>query len=71
MEAGLAYGHVRDNQGFTIVTKSVFKNKAEMEFYEKHCEGHQEYKNFLKKNASVEGLMTVYFTPEVSSAVSL
>lgn len=65
MEAGPAFGHVRD-QGYTFVCKSVFKDKADMDFYETQCEGHQEFKNFLKKYAPVEGLMTVYFTPGVS-----
>jgi hypothetical protein len=65
MEAGLAQGHVKD-QGYTFVTKSVFKNKDDMEFYEKECPAHEEYKVFLKKNAPVEGLMTVVFQPGVS-----
>jgi hypothetical protein len=40
-----------------------------MEFYEKVCPGHMAYKEFLKKNAPVEGLVTVYFTPGVSSFI--
>jgi hypothetical protein len=60
MQAGPAQGHVRD-QGYTFVTKSVFKNKEDMEFFEKECPAHEEYKVFLKKNAPVEGVMAVFF----------
>ncbi|KUJ16046.1 uncharacterized protein LY89DRAFT_101948 [Mollisia scopiformis] len=69
MAAGLAQGHVKE-QGYTFVTKSVFKSKDDMEYYEKKCEGHLEYKKFLKENASVEGLMTCYFTSGVSWEIS-
>ena len=62
MEAGPANGHVKD-QGYTFVTKSVFKCKEDMDYYEKECAGHQEYKDFLKKNAPAEGIQMVYFTP--------
>jgi len=66
MEAGPANGgHVKD-QGYTFVTKSVFKNKEDMDFYETKCEGHQTYKTFLKENAPVGGLMAVCFTPGAS-----
>jgi hypothetical protein len=65
MQAGRAQGYARD-QGYTIVAKSVFKNADDMEFYEKECPGHEEYKMFLKKNAPVEGLMAVAFQASVS-----
>jgi hypothetical protein len=65
MQAGRADGHVRE-QGFTFVTKSVFKNKADMDYYETECAGHNEYKVFLKENAPVSGLMMVCFTPGYS-----
>lgn len=65
MQAGPAEGHVK-SQGFNFVTKSVFKNKEDMTFYETECEGHNAYKVFLKENAPVEGIMTVYFTPGYS-----
>lgn len=68
MEAGPANGHVK-GQGYTFVTKSVFKDKEDMDFYEKECAGHMVYKEFLKRNAPVEGLMTVFFTPGVSSFI--
>jgi len=68
MEAGPAEGSVKD-MGYTFVAKSVFKNKEDMTYYEKECAGHMEYKDFLKKNAPVESLMTVYFTPGASFAI--
>ncbi|CZR60784.1 uncharacterized protein PAC_10680 [Phialocephala subalpina] len=54
MATGPAQGHVKD-QGYTFVTKSEFKNKEDMEYYEKEFEGHLEYKKLLKENAPVEG----------------
>lgn len=68
LEAGHAYGHVRA-QGYNLVLKSIFKDKADMEYYEKDCPAHNEYKKYLKANAPVEALMAVYFTPTVSVAL--
>ncbi|KAM3069354.1 hypothetical protein ACMFMG_005460 [Clarireedia jacksonii] len=68
MEAGPASGNVRE-QGFTFVTKSVFKNLEDMRFYEEECEAHNEFKKFLKENAPVAGLMTCIFTPKVTFAL--
>jgi Stress responsive A/B Barrel Domain len=65
MQAGPAYGAARD-QGYTFVAKSVFQNKEDMEHYETKCEAHQEYKDFLKANVTLEGLMALYFTPSLS-----
>jgi hypothetical protein len=62
MQAGPANGHVKD-QGFNFVTKSVFKNREDMTYYETECGGHNDYKVFLKERAPVGGIMTVYFTP--------
>ncbi|KAL3473159.1 hypothetical protein BJX99DRAFT_261589 [Aspergillus californicus] len=65
MQAGRANGPVRD-QGYTFVTKSVFRNIEEMRYYETECPAHNAYREFLKSNAVVEGLMTVHFTAEAS-----
>jgi hypothetical protein len=67
MQAGAAEGSVRE-QGFNFVTKSVFKTKEDMKFYETGCAGHNNYKAFLKANAPVAGLMMVCFTPGYSYA---
>ncbi|KAL3463707.1 hypothetical protein BJX64DRAFT_287174 [Aspergillus heterothallicus] len=65
MEAGHAEGPVRD-QGYTFVTKSVFRNMEEMRYYETNCPAHNEYRRFLRANAEVLGLLTVHFTAEAS-----
>ncbi len=67
MEAGQAYGHVRD-MGYTFVTKSIFKNQEDMTYYENECPAHEGYKVFLRANAPVDGLMMVAFEPGVSYA---
>jgi len=68
MEAGVAGGHVKD-QGFTLVTKSVFRDTSDMKFYEDECLGHQAYQMFLKKYAPVARLQMVCFEPVVSFAM--
>jgi hypothetical protein len=65
MEAGAAKGSAKD-QGYTFVTKSVFKNMEDMKFYEDECPAHNEYKVFLKENAPVSGLLSVNFEPGFS-----
>lgn len=65
MEAGIVSGSARE-QGFTFVTKAVFKNMDDMAYYETECKGHLEYKAFLKSNAVVEGLISSYYTPGFS-----
>lgn len=54
------------DQGYTCVTKSVFKSMEDMEYYSTKCEAHEAFKVYLKENAPVEGLMSVFFTPEAS-----
>lgn len=68
MEAGPAQGSVLD-QGYTFVTKSVFANANDMEYYINECPGHLEYKEFLKAKCVLEGLMSVYFTPGISFTI--
>ncbi|EXJ94474.1 hypothetical protein A1O1_02870 [Capronia coronata CBS 617.96] len=68
MEAGPTQGPARD-RGYTFVTKSVFRNKSDMDFYEKECPAHEGYKAFLRENAPVEDLTTVCFSPEVTFAL--
>ncbi|KAL5342097.1 hypothetical protein BJX70DRAFT_395072 [Aspergillus crustosus] len=65
MEAGRAEGPVRE-QGYTFVTKSVFRSMEEMKFYETDCPAHNTYRAFLRSNATVEGLLTVHFTAGAS-----
>ncbi|CAG8979904.1 hypothetical protein HYALB_00011268 [Hymenoscyphus albidus] len=70
MEAGPANGHVRD-QGFNFVAKNVFKDKADMEFFEVECEGHKGFRAYLKAKAPVVegGLMVCWFESGFSYAI--
>lgn len=69
MECGLADEDAR-SQGYTFVVKTLFKDKADMDFYESECEAHQEYRKYLKDNGViVEGFLTVLYKPEVSVSV--
>ena len=69
MEAGPVNGGQVQEQGYTFVTKSVFKSMEDMEYYMTECEGHQAYKVFLKENAPVTGLQAVTFTPGASYGI--
>jgi hypothetical protein len=60
MEAGPANDSALD-QGYNFVTKSVFRNLEDMRFYETECEAHNVFKAYLRENAPVGGLMTVWF----------
>ncbi|CZR51728.1 related to stress responsive A/B barrel domain protein [Phialocephala subalpina] len=63
LAAGPAYDDVR-SQGFTLVARSEFKDLEDMKFYDDGCEAHQELKKGVK-TLNNEGVMTVYYTPEV------
>ena len=63
MAAGPAEPDQR-SQGFTFIAKSEFASLEDMKYYDEECAAHQA----LKKGAmslGVEGLMTVYFKPQV------
>jgi len=64
LAAGPAYEDAR-SQGYTIVSKTEFKDLDDMKFYDDVCEAHQTLKKEVKGSLTVEGIMTVYFTPEV------
>jgi len=63
LAAGHAYEDQR-SQGYTIVAKTEFKNKEDMDYYDTECEAHKNLKAEAK-NLGVEGVMTVYYTPAV------
>ena len=68
MAAGPAEPDQR-SQGFTFVAKSEFASMDDMRFYDAECPAHQA----LKKEAmtlGVEGLLTVYFKPQVTGGVA-
>lgn len=68
LDAGPAHEDVR-SQGYTLVAKSEFKSLEDMKFYDEGCEAHQVLKAGAK-DLGVEGIMTVYFNPEVSAGGS-
>jgi len=63
LAAGPAYEDAR-SQGYTLVARSEFKDLEDMKFYDDGCEAHAELKKGAK-TLGVEGVMTVYYTPEV------
>ncbi|KAH7409531.1 hypothetical protein BKA64DRAFT_399601 [Cadophora sp. MPI-SDFR-AT-0126] len=65
LQAGPAHDDVR-SQGYTLIAKSEFKSLEDMKFYDEGCEAHQVLKTGVK-TLGVEGIMTVYFHPEVSA----
>ncbi|KAH6710752.1 hypothetical protein BKA61DRAFT_612343 [Leptodontidium sp. MPI-SDFR-AT-0119] len=69
LEAGPAHDDVR-SQGYTLIAKSEFRTLEDMKFYDAECEAHQTLKAGVKTLGS-EGIMTVYFNPEVSAAAGV
>jgi len=63
LAAGPAYEDAR-SQGYTLVAKSEFKNLDDMKYYDEKCEAHQVLKAGTK-SLGVDGVMTVYYSPEV------
>jgi len=57
------------SQGYTIIAKSEFKSLDDMRYYEKECTAHQALKVGAKE-LGVQGLLTVYYPPEVNVAIS-
>ncbi|KAL2069232.1 hypothetical protein VTL71DRAFT_15570 [Oculimacula yallundae] len=67
LTAGPAHDDVR-SQGYTLIAKSEFKSLEDMKFYDTDCEAHKVLKTGAKE-LGVEGIMTVYFNPEVEAGV--
>ncbi|CZT50962.1 related to stress responsive A/B barrel domain protein [Rhynchosporium secalis] len=67
LQAGPAHDDVR-SQGYTLIAKSEFKTLEDMKFYDESCEAHGVLKAGAKR-LGVEGVMTVYFNPEVEAGV--
>jgi len=56
------------SQGYTLVAKSEFKSLDDMKYYDNECEAHQTLK-LGAKSLGVEGIMTVYYPPTVTSTL--
>ena len=69
LEAGPAEHDAR-SQGYTFVTKTVFKNKEDFDYYDTQCEAHKELKT-KAKSLDIQGVMMVYFTPTFVAGASL
>jgi len=71
LEAGPTYDDAR-NQGFTFVSKTVFKNREDHDFYDKDCPAHKKFKQMMSDkgiNTLQQGLMTVFYTPAVTNYI--
>jgi len=71
MEAGPTYDDAR-NRGFTFVSKTVFKNRDDHDFYDKDCPAHKKFKQMMSDrgiNTLEQGLMTVFYTPAVTNYI--
>ncbi|RDA83750.1 hypothetical protein CP532_4992 [Ophiocordyceps camponoti-leonardi (nom. inval.)] len=69
LTAGIAEQDQR-SQGFTVVSKTEFASIDDMRYFDDECKAHQDVKAFVSKSLTVEGVMTVYFTPGVSGGAS-
>jgi len=67
LNAGPAHEDAR-SQGYTLIAKSEFKSVEDMNYYDSGCEAHQVLKDGAK-TLGVEGMMMVYFTPEVIASI--
>jgi len=71
LEAGPADEDAR-SKGYTYVSKTVFKDMEDYDFYDKDCEAHKKLKRYMvesKVNVLEQGVLTVRFTPAVSSFI--
>ncbi|KAL7795894.1 hypothetical protein V8C37DRAFT_32540 [Trichoderma ceciliae] len=57
------------SQGFTFVAKSEFASFEDMKYYDDECPAHQALKK-VAFTLGVEGILTVYFKPQVTGGVA-
>jgi hypothetical protein len=67
LEAGLTYDDAR-SQGYTLVAKTMFKNKEDFDYYDTECEAHKILKA-KAKSLDVQGVLMIYFTPDVAATL--
>jgi hypothetical protein len=69
LEAGPAHDDPRA-QGFTFVSKTIFKDMVDHDYYDKHCGAHKILKeNVVSTGVKVDGLMTIFYQPTVVSRI--
>jgi len=64
LHAGPAMVREARGQGYTLVGKSEFSCLEDMQYYDTRCPAHQKFKT-IGKEFGVEGVLTVYYQPEV------
>ncbi|GAB0133500.1 hypothetical protein EsDP_00001907 [Epichloe bromicola] len=52
------------SQGYTVACKTEFASMDDMKYYDNSCQAHQALKA-TAKDLGVEGILTVYFKPQV------
>ncbi|KAK2608456.1 hypothetical protein QQS21_003026 [Conoideocrella luteorostrata] len=57
------------SQGYTVACKTEFATMQDMRYYDESCAAHQILKT-TAKDLGVEGIMTVYFKPQVTGGAS-
>ncbi|KAG6003623.1 hypothetical protein E4U43_000893 [Claviceps pusilla] len=57
------------SQGYTVACKTEFASIDDMKYYDVSCQAHQIFKATAKE-LGVEGVLTVYFQPQVTGGVS-
>ncbi|GAO15059.1 uncharacterized protein UV8b_02345 [Ustilaginoidea virens] len=68
----LAVGPTEDDprsQGYTVACKTEFASLDDMRYYDESCAAHQTLKA-TAKNLGLEGVLTVYFKPQVTGGAS-
>ncbi|KAM4065177.1 stress responsive a/B barrel domain-containing protein [Hirsutella rhossiliensis] len=65
----LSVGDAQDDprsQGFTLVCETEFASLDDMKYYDDECPAHQKLKA-AAKDMTIDGVMTVYFRPKLTS----
>ncbi|KAG5927028.1 hypothetical protein E4U42_002677 [Claviceps africana] len=57
------------SQGYTVACKTEFASMDDMKYYDESCQAHQVLKNIVK-GLGVEGILVVYFKPQVMGGAS-
>ncbi|RFU31154.1 hypothetical protein B7463_g5171, partial [Scytalidium lignicola] len=69
MQAGEAEEDPRSD-GYNFVSKTEFKSKEDMDYYDTGCEAHQTLKAGAKSaGITIQGLLTVYYYPAIVHSV--
>ncbi|KAK8145448.1 hypothetical protein G3M48_004407 [Beauveria asiatica] len=56
-------------QGFTLVAKTEFASVDDMKYYDEECPAHKKLKG-VAKSLTMEGVVSVFFKPTITSGIS-